>query len=117
MRPSAEVFGQIRTVLRRLFLHGGRAGRRAVEPECPPRLLRFPLGREGSLRQALGTGFGAECGWKDIEVAKHPSGQPAIVLNGNAKETANKLGINRFHLSISHERHYATAVVIAEKDS
>lgn len=67
--------------------------------------------------KALGTGFGAECGWKDIEVVKLPSGQPAIVLNGNAKETANKLGINRFHLSISHERHYATAVVIAEKDS
>ena len=67
--------------------------------------------------KALGTGFGADCGWKDIEVEKLPSGQPNIRLSGNAKETANKLGINRFHLSISHERHYATAVVIAEKDS
>ena len=66
--------------------------------------------------KALGTGFGAACGWKDIQIEKQPSGQPFIVLSGNAKETANHLGINRFHISISHERHYATAVVIAEKD-
>ena len=67
--------------------------------------------------KALGTGFGADCGWKDIEVAKLPSGQPVITLTGNAKATAERLGINRFHLSISHERHYATAVVIAEKEA
>jgi len=67
--------------------------------------------------KALGTGFGADCGWKDIQIDKLPSGQPVITLTGNAKATAERLGIDHFHLSISHERHYATAVVIAEKDS
>ena len=92
----------------------------AALPAEPARRVAYAAGRwaaKEACAKALGTGFGAECGWKDIEVVKLPSGQPAIVLNGNAKETANKLGINRFHLSISHERHYATAVVIAEKDS
>ena len=67
--------------------------------------------------KALGTGFGADCGWKDIQIERLPSGQPAISLSGSAKATADRLKISRFHLSISHERHYATAVVIAEKDS
>ena len=76
-----------------------------------------PHAAKEACAKALGTGVGADCGWKDIEVAKLPTGQPTISLSGNAKETANKLGINRFHISISHERHYATAVVIAEKDA
>ena len=67
--------------------------------------------------KALGTGFGADCAWKDIQIERLPSGQPFITLSGNAKTTAERLGITSLHLSISHERHYATAVVIAEKDS
>ncbi|MCR4575439.1 MAG: holo-ACP synthase [Lentisphaeria bacterium] len=67
--------------------------------------------------KALGTGFGAKCGWKDIQIEKLPSGQPFITLSGDAKATAERLGITHLHLSISHERHYATAVVIAEKNS
>ncbi|MDA0578084.1 MAG: hypothetical protein O3B24_08295 [Verrucomicrobia bacterium] len=35
-------------------------------------------------------------------------------LSGNAARTAERLGIARFHLSISHERSLAIAHVIAE---
>ena len=96
------------------------AGEKASAPSNPHARLVYFASRwaaKEACAKALGTGFGADCGWKDIEVEKLPSGQPTIRLSGNAKATANKLGINRFHLSISHERHYATAVVIAEKDS
>ncbi|MBQ9446686.1 MAG: holo-ACP synthase [Victivallales bacterium] len=96
------------------------AAEQAAAPSNPHARLVYFAARwaaKEACAKALGTGFGADFGWKDIEVEKIPSGQPTLRLNGKAKETANKLGINRFHLSSSHVRHYATAIVIADKDS
>ena len=114
LEKSLDKFGQS------FVVYFCTAAEQAAAPSNPHARLVYFAARwaaKEACAKALGTGFGADCGWKDIEVEKLPSGQPTIRLNGNAKETANKLGINRFHLSISHERHYATAIVIAEKDS
>ncbi len=66
--------------------------------------------------KALGTGFGARCHWLEIEISNDPTGLPVLTLSDTTRETAAKLGISRFHLSISHEKHYACAIVIAEKE-
>ena len=49
-------------------------------------------------------------GWRDIEVVRLPTGQPAVRLSGRALARAEQLGMGRIALSITHEREYAVAV-------
>ena len=49
-------------------------------------------------------------GWKDIEVERMPTGQPAIRLHGRAAQRADQLGMGRIAVSITHESDYAVAV-------
>jgi holo-[acyl-carrier protein] synthase len=49
-------------------------------------------------------------GWKDIEVERMPTGQPAIRLHGRAAQRADQLGMGRIALSITHESDYAVAI-------
>ena len=49
-------------------------------------------------------------GWKDIEVERMPTGQPAVRLHGRAAARAEQLGMGRIALSITHESDYAVAV-------
>ena len=48
-------------------------------------------------------------GWKEIEVERLPTGQPAVLLHGRALRRAEQLGMERIALSISHESDYAVA--------
>lgn len=49
-------------------------------------------------------------GWKDIEVERMPTGQPAIRLHGRAAQRADQLGMGRIAVSITHESDYAVAI-------
>ncbi|HET7029256.1 MAG TPA: holo-ACP synthase [Candidatus Limnocylindrales bacterium] len=49
-------------------------------------------------------------GWRDIEVERLPTGQPAVRLHGRAAARAEQLGMDRVALSISHESDYAVAI-------
>ncbi len=49
-------------------------------------------------------------GWRDIEVERLPTGQPAVRLHGRAARRADQLGMDRIALSISHESDYAVAI-------
>lgn len=49
-------------------------------------------------------------GWRDIEVERMPTGQPAIRLHGRAAARAEQLGMGRIAVSISHESDYAVAI-------
>src|SRR4051795_4352113 len=49
-------------------------------------------------------------GWKDIEVERLPTGQPAVRLHGRAAARADQLGMGRIALSITHERDFAVAI-------
>ena len=49
-------------------------------------------------------------GWRDIEVERLPTGQPAVRLHGRAARRAEQLGMARIALSISHEADYAVAI-------
>ncbi|MGN0866845.1 MAG: holo-ACP synthase [Oligosphaeraceae bacterium] len=65
-----------------------------------------------ALSKALGTGITSRCALQDIEVLKLPSGQPRMTLRGAARRTADALGVEEIHLSLSHETHYALATVL-----
>jgi holo-[acyl-carrier protein] synthase len=49
-------------------------------------------------------------GWRDIEIARLPTGQPAVRLHGRARVRAEQLGMGRIAVSISHEGEYAVAI-------
>ena len=49
-------------------------------------------------------------GWRDIEVQRLPTGQPAVRLHGRAAARAEQLGMGRIALSITHESDYAVAI-------
>jgi holo-[acyl-carrier protein] synthase len=49
-------------------------------------------------------------GWRDIEIERLPTGQPAVRLHGRAARRAEQLGMARIAVSISHEAEYAVAI-------
>ena len=51
--------------------------------------------------------------WRDISVARSPSGAPAIRLEGNAKLRADDLGVTTVLVTLSHERSSAVALALA----
>jgi holo-[acyl-carrier protein] synthase len=63
--------------------------------------------------KALGTGL-AGIVLKDIMVLNHHNGRPEIKVFGTALEALEKSGANRVHISLTHERDNAVAVVILE---
>ena len=51
--------------------------------------------------------------WQDISVTRHPSGAPAIRLDGNAKRRADALGVTDVLITFTHEKTSAMAFAIA----
>jgi holo-[acyl-carrier protein] synthase len=49
-------------------------------------------------------------GWREIEIERLPTGQPAVRLHGRAAARSAQLGLGRVAVSISHEREYAVAI-------
>jgi holo-[acyl-carrier protein] synthase len=64
--------------------------------------------------KALGTGWRRGVRWRDIEVARHPGGKPALHLEGAARQIANELGVKNISLTITHSGNLALAQVIFE---
>ena len=80
----------------------------------PPQLASRFAAKEAVMK-ALGTGVRG-VPWKDIEVTRRPGHAPEVRLHGKAKERADRMGIFRLALSLSHSREMAIASVVAEAD-
>ena len=63
--------------------------------------------------KVLDAGNDIGANWQELEVVKSLSGRPEVRLHGAAKERADALGIDGWHLSISHSRTNAVAVALA----
>ncbi|GAB6058377.1 holo-[acyl-carrier-protein] synthase [Desulfonatronum parangueonense] len=64
--------------------------------------------------KALGTGFSQGITFQQVEIVALPSGQPTLVLHAHAATQAQRLGATRTHVSLTHGRDTAAAVVILE---
>ena len=64
--------------------------------------------------KALGTGFSGGIGLHDVRIVSLPSGRPVISFHGQALAAANALGVISAHLSLTHARETAGAVVVLE---
>lgn len=64
--------------------------------------------------KALGTGL-AGIVLKDILVVNRHNGSPRMVLFGTAKAALDRAGADSVHLSLTHERDNAIAMVVIER--
>ena len=64
--------------------------------------------------KALGTGL-SNIALKDIMVYNEKNGKPELKLFGSAQKELEKTGANKVHISLSHERENAIAIVLLEK--
>ena len=63
--------------------------------------------------KALGTGIRG-FSLQDVRVSHDRDGRPVIEMEEHVRKLCRSRGGRHIHLSISHERHYASAVVIIE---
>ena len=66
--------------------------------------------------KAIGTGWRFGIGFADIDVYHDEFGKPLIRLSGKAEELVQRDGISNIHVSLSHLKEMAIAVVILEKE-
>ncbi len=97
--------------LRRVFTESEVDYCRSKRNPSPHLSARFAAKEAAS--KALGTGFADGMRFIDIEVSRNHA-RPRILLHNRALALAEKLGVRRMHLSISHDRLYAAATVILE---
>jgi holo-[acyl-carrier protein] synthase len=69
-----------------------------------------------AVMKALGTGWGAKVSWSNIEVVRARGGKPEIALHNHTSGFAQKLGIRRLMVSITHTAEHALAYVVAQDD-
>jgi holo-[acyl-carrier protein] synthase len=67
--------------------------------------------------KALGTGWAAGIGFRQIEVERDAGGAPRLRLHGAAEALARSRGVVATHLSITHDGESAVAVVVLEGDT
>ncbi len=65
--------------------------------------------------KAIKTGWRRGATFRDVTVLNEPSGAPYVELTGRTAEIAGSLGVTKIHVSISHTRDLAVAVVILEE--
>lgn len=64
--------------------------------------------------KALGCGMCEECAFMEIEILNDDRGAPCVTLLAETARTAEKRGVSSIHVSISHEKDYASAMVVLE---
>ena len=83
-------------------------------PESPIAYIAGRFAAKEATVKALGTGFSNGIGLLDVEVLRGPAGQPLLRLHGSARQLAEARGMRTAHISISHDRNAAVAVVVLE---
>ena len=83
-----------------------------ISPQARFLAKRFAA-KEAAVK-AIGNGIGNGVSWQHLEVAHYATGQPYLIVNSHLEVLFAEKGVNHTHLSISDEKHYATATVILE---
>ncbi len=103
----ATALNRTQGLANRLFTEGERA--------MPVRSLAARFAAKEALAKALGAPRGLL--WTDAEIVTGPLGRPELKVYGTVADAAARLGVRRWHVSLSHDGGIATAVVIAEGEA
>ncbi len=68
-----------------------------------------------AMSKAMGSGIGKDISFKDFGVINEKNGKPKAILSVKLDRKLKKLSIQKVHISISHERTHAIAIVILER--
>jgi holo-[acyl-carrier protein] synthase len=79
-----------------------------------PETLAGRWAAKEAVSKVLGLGVRG-IGWREIEIERLPTGQPAVRLHGRAAARAAQLRMGRIALSISHEREFAVAIAYGNR--
>ena len=103
-----------------------RFGKRFLKRVLTEREIKYVTSNSKSLIQRLAGRFAAKEAtskvlgtglrgvyFKEIEIIREPSGAPKIVLHKRALKKAKEKRLTNFEVSISHERDFAVAIVVA----
>jgi len=90
-----------------------QAERESMPAKAVPFLAARFAAKEAAAK-ALGTGFRDGIWYKDIEVIADALGKPRVLFHGYARERAMTLGVTHTHVSLTHGRDVAAAVVVLE---
>lgn len=104
-----------------------RYGDRFLQRVFTPHELAYCRGRvpelaarfaaKEAVSKALGVGVRTlsrhGIGWHDVEVINRCGGKPEVCLHGRAAHLAAELRLTQWALSLTHEREYAVAFVVA----
>lgn len=101
----ARVLDRTPGVADRVFTVAERSGRRVES-----------LAARFAAKEALAKALGAprHLRWHDAEVLTAEDGRPTLRVTGGVAEAAARLGVRRWHVSLTHDAGIATAIVIAE---
>lgn len=83
--------------------------------EKKPQSLAARFAVKEAVVKALGTGF-LGISPAEIETVNDGSGKPVVTLYGGAAKKAEAMGCKRIHVSITHTKTTAAAMVILEGD-
>ena len=67
--------------------------------------------------KAIGTGWRFGIRFGDIDIFHDELGKPHIRATGKAKELLEELSVSKIHVSLSHLKEMATAIVILETET
>ncbi len=88
----------------RLFTEGERAASTGSLAAC--------FAAKEAVAKALGAPAGLR--WADVEVGHDQAGRPLLRVRGTVAEAARRLGVRRWHLSLTHDGGVSVAFVVAE---
>ncbi len=111
VKAALERFGQ-------RFIDRAFTARELAASRGYPHELAARYAAKEAVAKALGVGMRvmARDGVKfhEVETLRDERGKPIVVLSGRAAARAQELGLTQWSISLSHEREYAIAVVVAQ---
>jgi holo-[acyl-carrier protein] synthase len=110
IRESIARFGD--RFLNRIYTPGERSYALSKANSAERFAARFAAKEAGM--KAIGTGWSQGVTWHDFAVVNEISGRPTLRLSGVARQTADRLGVKRLSVSLTHTKEMAFAVVILE---
>ena len=106
----AETIARTEGLADRLLNHGEQIDDDGRRRSVASLAARFAA--KEALAKALGAPAGLE--WRDAEVVTGADGRPSLEVRGTVASLAERLGVESWHLSLSHDGDSAMAVVLAE---
>jgi len=109
-RAALERFGE--RLWQRILTEGERAD---LSPR-PDRALALAGRFAAKEAAAKALGGQPDVWWHDVEIRPDPRGAPQLTFLGPARAHAERLGVRRTFVSITHDAGVAAAVVVLEGD-